>query len=272
MSFNNHKIWFVIPVYLADKDKLVGMVRKLSEFGVVLVNNDNLDYLPKTAENIFQFKQIDNFGYGGAANVGIMYALGKGAEWVVVINQDMTITSEFVSSFIRELSKINGCIAGPFAGRLDTKRYTSILDEKDQHKIFKVDYISGSCMAIHKSVISNIGLFSEQYFMYYEDVDYSLRAKKSGIKLVRLTVDGIVHDHQPVLGLGSYTHQYYLARNHLLFVKRQAPKAVYYRETIRIPKTLFDHNRKGEWGAIKGVQDYLVNRFGKVMEVYDNRG
>jgi hypothetical protein len=57
------------------------------------------------------------------------------------------------------------------------------------------------------------------------------------------------------------TKNYYLARNHLLFVERNAPFSVQLRETLRLPKTLWEHFKKGDRSALKGIKDYLLRKY-----------
>lgn len=215
-----------------------------------------------------------NLGYGGAANKGIRKALKEGAEWAVVMNQDLTISRGGIETFVNTLGKSLPGIAGPFAGSVDRRRWTTILN-KNVTNFFKATpcksqgsglgeryYISGSLMAVHWDVWQRIGGFYEPYFMYYEDVDYCIRAKKAGFPLMHTPIDGIKHNDHPFLGKGSFLHEYYLARNHLLFVERQAPVRVNIYELFRLPKTLYEHIKRRSTGALMGILYYIFRRFG----------
>lgn len=175
-----------------------------------------------------------NRGYGGAANVGIRRALSGGAEWVVVCNQDIALTKKDREILIRTLKKMPPGIVGPDAGSLDPKRWTTILPVTGV-----TDYISGSCIAIHRNVIGKTGYFYEPYFMYYEDADFCVRAKKAGFPLVQIALPGFKH---PRASSGRMK-DYYLFRNHLLFVLRLAPWRVKLHELLRLPKTIYDYWR-----------------------------
>ncbi|MFZ5845239.1 MAG: glycosyltransferase family 2 protein, partial [Patescibacteria group bacterium] len=147
-------------------------------------------------------------------------------------------------------------IVGPFAGSLNPRRWTTIVPSK------RADYISGSCIGIHREVIEKVGYFYEPYFLYYEEVDLCLRAKKQGFLLRWLPIKEISHEESVSLGKGSFLHQYYLSRNHLLFVERQAPFRVKLYEFLRLPKTIYEHYVRKEWGALAGIIDYFLRRFG----------
>lgn len=232
---------FVIVTYRPNKKTLDSLVKTLSGWPVIVIDNTR-----------------DNRGYGGGANVGTRKALKEGAEWVVVMNEDLTFTKRAVGEFTDLLKKSKPAIVGPFGGSLDQNRWTTILPAQ------KMDYISGSCIAIHRDVVGKIGAFFAPYFIYYEEVEYCLRAKRAGFPPRWLPIRGIVHEDSKGFGGGSFLHQYYLARNHLLFVERQAPMRVKLYEFLRLPKTLFEHISRREWGALLGVFHYFIRRFGKL--------
>lgn len=226
--------------------------------------------LPKNNVLIVNNNEGKKVGYGGGANEGIKSALKDGAEWVVVMNQDLKITKEAVDEFSKKLEATAPGIAGPFVGRLDQKRWTTILEnDKDRHASLAMtdsSYISGSFMAIHRKVFEKIGLFYEPYFMYYEDADICIRAKNAGFSLTQIKVKGISHEESTSLGRGSVAHEYYLARNHLLFVERNATTVVKIHEILRIPKTLYEYNKNKNYGALKGMRDYAIRKFGEFKE------
>jgi hypothetical protein len=198
-----------------------------------------------------------NLGYAGGANVGIRKALAGGAQWMVVMNQDLSLTSEAVSKFSLSLTKAPLGIVGPFAGGLDPRRWTTMFPSE------RKEYITGSMIAVHKSVVEKVGFFYEPYFLYYEEVDLCIRAKRAGFQLTHKPIDGISHEESVSLGKGSLAHQYYLARNHMLFIERCAPPQVRLYEYLRLPKTIAEHLGRRERGGALGIRDYLLRRFGQ---------
>lgn len=176
---------------------------------------------------------VKNLGYGGGANLGITRALREGAEWVVVCNQDIALSNKDKELCKKKLMDAEPGVYGPEAGSLDKKRWTTILPAIDSP-----DYISGSCIAIHKKVIEKIGYFYEPYFMYYEDTDFSVRAKIAGFPIRQLVLPDFQHDRTIAKGRRK---KYYLFRNHLLFVLLNAPWSVKLHEFLRLPKTLYDY-------------------------------
>lgn len=244
-------IYFIVVTFDSKKSQIAHLLRQFERKNLKVVENS----------------PCHNLGYGGGANEGIKKALDNGAEWVIVANQDIKITKEAAGEFTKMLETTEPGVAGTFVGRLDPKRWTTILGKEDGFRLDgrndkkPFDYISGSFMAVHKKVIEKIGLFYEPYFMYYEDADLSVRAKKAGFPLTQINVKGIFHEESTSLGRGSPSHEYYLARNHLLFVERNAPTGVKLREFLRMPKTLWEHYKKGNRGALLGIRDYAIRKF-----------
>lgn len=232
---------------------------KLQKLSKNLMFVDNSGFQPSwhILQKLNLMRNDKNFGYGGAANVGIRNVLKYGAEWVVILNQDLQISKNGLRSLEKVIKKSRVGVLGVFAGGFVKTRWTTIFPFTD------ISYISGSCMAIHKDVINSIGYFYEPFFMYYEDADYCVRAKKAGFPLMASSIKGISHDDSFSLGKGSYLHEYYLARNHMLFIERQAPLSVRLYEYVRLPKTLYEHRKQNNKGAIDGIEDYFLRRFGE---------
>lgn len=248
----------VIPIFVTYRLEVKQFI-KLNELWNKVIFVDNSE----TKLSDIRLRQLNiiwnkmNLGYGGGANVGIEQALKLGADWVIIMNQDLTITRKGLERLIDKLTKCEAAIVGPFTGKLDSKRWSTMLPAK------QVDYISGACMAIHREVIEKVGNFYEPYFMYYEDVDYCVEAKKFGFPLIKLTTSDIKHDDSSSLGKGSFLHEYYLSRNHLLFVERQAPPSIKFREWLRLLKTLVEYLIYNNKGGSVGLSDYLLHRFGQ---------
>ncbi len=251
------KIWFIVLTYRPKLKSLIIHLQVFKEFPYVLVDNSEIfNEYPKKIKVVRTGK---NLGYTGGMNRGISYCLSHGADWVIVLNQDVQISKKGITQFCKALQKCDPRIVGPEAGSLDSRRWTTMLASRPGLEAgSRVDYISGSMMAIHREVWEKIGGFYEPYFMYYEDADLCMRAKNLGFPLLQVKVDGFLHE--PGKSLGK---EYYLARNHLLFAKRLAPILVKIHELLRLPKTLMEHNQMENSEAIRGIGDFMAGRFGK---------
>lgn len=211
----NAEVWFVIVTYKSDSVVLGRLLKALQGWPVEVVDNTQ-----------------KNLGFGAAANLGMKKAFAAGAQWAVVMNQDIEVTRKGITQFCAMAQQCDPGIVGPEAGELDTVRWTTTLSFSSG----KLDYISGSLMAIHRDVWEATGGFYEPYFMYYEDVDICVRARKLGFPLQHVSVEGFRHESDG----SNASKEYYLARNHLLFVLRNAPMSVKLYELLRLPKTLWE--------------------------------
>lgn len=254
------RIEFIIVSFYPEKRAFRELLLQLRPFNVTVVDNGGVEEVEISKVEVLQ--NDANLGYGGGANVGIRAAMEKGAEWVVILNQDVVLREKSIHTFIEKLAVSPAGVAGPFAGTLDPARWTTILGKKKSGKM----YISGSVMAIHRDLIEKVGNFYEPYFLYYEEVDLCMRAVQNGFALTHLPVSGISHKESVSLGVGSLAHEYYLARNHMLFVQRCAPWLVKLHELARLPKTYMEHKKNGNLGALRGMRDFLLRKFGPLEE------
>lgn len=251
---NSPEIVFVIIGFHPDQEVLVALLTALSSYPIVVVNNGKVGQI--NMHDVTVVGGGKNLGFAGGANLGMKTAFAKNAEWVVICNQDLVATRVGIDMFVATLKSTAAGIAGPFAGGLDRNRMTTMIPSD------RADYITGSCIAIHKDVYASVGTFYEPYFLYYEEVDYCLRAKRKGFPITHIPVDAITHDESMTLGNNTLAHQYYLSRNHLLFVERLALVRIECYEFIRMPLTIVEHIRRKQWGALQGIRDYFLRRFG----------
>ena len=232
-------------------------MRNLVDHQVVVVDNTPDSPRKKYVSTDIVFTS-ENLGYTGGMNRGMEFCFRRGAEWVILVNDDLNLSSGSASQFVAKLKKIPHGVAGPFRGRLDPGRWTSVYPVNSG----TFDYLSGSFMAIHKNVIKRVGYFWEPYFIYYEDVELCQRAKRAGFPLVYIPLKA-THVDTTTIQRGSLAHEYYLARNHLLFVERNAPAMVKVHEFLRLLKTFYEHRDRGNPGGEQVVRDYMLRRFGR---------
>lgn len=122
-----------------------------------------------------------------------------------------------------------------------------------------IDFASGACLLLKKSVLKKLGLFDERYFLYFEDADLSQKIIKAGYALLYEPNAVLWHNNAGSSSSGSELHDYFLTRNRMLFGMKFAPlkiKALLLRESIRLLKN-------GRRWQKKGIKDYYLRRFGK---------
>lgn len=111
----------------------------------------------------------------------------------------------------------NGGIIHPTFTKARLKDYGKELKDLKEIRPFETDYVSGTCLLVSPEAISKIGLMPEDYFLYYEDTDWSLKAARRGVKRVIVPDSIIWHKKSSSTKEFSYSYIYYHTRNGLWF-------------------------------------------------------
>jgi len=269
---------------------------------VVVVDNGSEDGSVEKIKNqkskIKIIENKENLGFAQGNNVGIRFLLGIDSstgvslrhrripKYILILNPDTQINKNTIPNLLKTMDEDKKIgIAGPkilfpsppgrdfriwsCGGVIDKNRFSAGLiglgevDRGQYDKIKEVDFISGTAMMVRREVFQRCGLFNPLYFIYYEDVELNLKAQRLGFKTVFVSSAEIVHRESSSIGKNSSTQEYYMARNHLLFVERNAPFLIKVRELLRLPKTLYEHWQKREKYALLGIGDYFLRRLGK---------
>ena len=268
-----------------------------SNYKIVVVDNgsedDSVFEVKKQFSNIKIIENEKNLGFSGGNNVGIKYAINNGAHYVLLINNDTTVEKDFLNELVEigESDEKIGVLGSKiyfhsepnriwFAGGkvnwLKNKGTHIGLDQIDNgqyDEIKEMDYLTGCCLLIKREVIEKIGVLSEDYFLYYEDTDFSLRAKNADYKIVYVPKSKIYHKISRSTKPGSSNYIYYHSRNGLVMAKRTGSllsKIVLCPYCIllslkQIIKIIFMPKKK-EWAlaVLKGEKDFILGKMGKV--------
>lgn len=258
-SLTFKKIAVIIITYKFPKQKIKKLLDGLKEIGI-------------NSENIFvKDNTNDNIGYAGGINV-ILGKILKKYEYFLVLNPDITIKNDFLTPLANTLEKNEIDIVGPIIytdngkiwgseGIIDKKRYSASMSTKVLKKTTFVDFVPGTAFLTKKEVFQKIGFFEEKYFLYYDEVDFCVRARRAGFRLAVNPNSTIVHFGSYTVGKNSNSMIYYMARSHMYFLEKFAPNDIKIREFIRLPKTLWQaKNRPYE---LYGILDYFFRKSGR---------
>lgn len=270
------EVCFIVVTFNPDCRRLQKLINSLKGYSVVIV--DNTEKYENSLQTLIKDKKFivrsdielisipQNHGYAAAINS----AMGKapGFPWHIILNDDIELNPQAVNIFLDKLLALPPSVAGVFKGSLDKRRWSTIYSDLNTGSGSNdPDYVSGEFFAVHRDVYEAVGNFFEPYFLYYEEVDFCRRAVNAGFPIKHIDVAGIRHKHKEIPDrLGKCAKEYYLARNHLLFVERLAPFTVKVHELLRILWTYRQHLQKAEFGALAGVKSYVFRRFGKLKE------
>ncbi len=268
------------------------------ELEVVIIDNGSRDVFKAEAKDYKNFplhivRSEENLGFAGGQNLGIKYALSKGADFVLVLNNDVMLDKEFLVNLLATFSQKNDCaVVCPkiyFAkgyefhkdrykddergkviwyagGVMDWKNviaYHKGVDKVDKgqfNKVSETEFATGCCMMVKKDVFDSVGFFDEKYFLYYEDSDFSMRAKAKGINIYFQPESVIWHlNAGSAGGSGSSLQDYYITRNRLLFGLKYAGVRAKF-ALIRESAKLLIRGRRWQKRA---VFDYYLGNLGK---------
>lgn len=212
---------------------------------VIVVDNDSKDGSVDLLREQFGNK-IDlmlsrkNLGFSGANNIGIEKALRNGSDYIVLLNNDTIIDKDLISNMIKAAKEENDAIISPKIYYYDNKdiiwsagadmrwkkgvtdqRGINQKDDGSFDKREEVEFGTGCCLLIPSKVISDVGLLSDDYFLYYEDTDYCMRVRAKGYKIVYEPTAVLYHKVSASTG-GEVSpgYIYYNTRNRLIFNER----------------------------------------------------
>jgi GT2 family glycosyltransferase len=173
------------------------------EHEILIIDNNSTDQtkiLIKGFPNSVRLAEnTENLGYAKALNLGLRTSLG---EFILFINPDVIIESDSLLpmiNFMRANPKagICGCklLNGDGSPQYSTGSFPTLFSTIYRialprrmrkynlwgySKVRECDWVTGAFMLIRNTLIDSVGYLDENYFMYYEDVDYCLQAKKLG--------------------------------------------------------------------------------------------
>lgn len=234
----------------------------------------------------------ENLGYAGGNNAGLKYTYKDGSDYMILLNNDVILPRDLLIKLIKtaKRDKEIGILAPKMyfaegyefykdryrkedlgkviwyaGGFIDWKNVSVVhrgVDEVDRgqyNKEEEVDSANGACLLIKKDVIKNIGFLNDKYFMYWEDADFCLRAKRFGWKIFYTPTTCLWHKVSQSSGIGSELNDYFLTRNRMIFGMKYASlwtKFALFRESIKL---LF----KGRKWQKTGIRDFYLGRWGK---------
>ncbi len=209
--------------------------------------------IEKNLDNPIIFIQTgENLGFAGGNNVGIRYALGKNDfEYVWLLNNDTVIRRDTLSKLINcaqskdesygmfgttllyyDEPDLVQALGGTFNRFFATGKHKYAHQKfelvKNNKDIQKFDYIIGASLLLTKKFIKEVGLLSEDYFIYYEEIDLALRAKRKSFKMF-ICLDSIVYHKESVTikknekQISTFS-DYYRVKNRIKLTKKHNPQ------------------------------------------------
>lgn len=204
-------------------------------------DDNSLEIFEKTIPQVPIMALPENLGFAKGANIGLRYAVHNNFEYALLINNDAFPDTDMLTRLYKEIEPDIALLSPKifyefepnriwFAGG---QRHPSLLEVRNRgqgeldgpnwHTSQDVDYLLGTCLLINLPLASQLNFFDERYFMYYEDLDLSLRCQLAGYRL-RMVADAHLYHRVSVSSGGEDTpaRTYMLAKSSILFFHRHA--------------------------------------------------
>ncbi len=239
VNFNQHS---VTEAFLDS----VAANENLDELQVIVVDNgSSINHVPKW---INQYPSVNfmrseiNLGFAGGNNLALTKAEGH---YLFFVNNDTELTSGLVEKLVSILDRHPGVgMVSPkiryydkpnmiqYAGFTPMNFYTcrnkcigQFEDDKGQYDSAtgQTGYIHGAAMMVRRTAIEKAGPMAENFFLYFEEIDWCERIKRAGFELWIEPRALIYHKESVSVGNKSALKEYFMNRNRILFIRKNAP-------------------------------------------------
>jgi len=279
MENKNYPLVTIITVVYGQLEVTADMLKSLMNITypnieTIVVDNASPNCNPKTLKD--RFPSIDlienrqNLGFAGANNIGIIKAKGK---YVLLLNNDTIVDRGFLEPLVRKFESNDhiGAVSPKirFFSAPDTIQFVGMTTmnpysisnqsigycakdtgqyENDQ----KTYFAHGAAMMVPMKVIKEVGLMSDIYFLYYEELDWGLRIRNAGYEIFYVHDSLIYHKESMTTGVMSPLKIYYLNRSRILYMRRNIHGSIFlvslfYLMLISVPKNVLLRLVKGEF-------------------------
>ncbi|MBO0320978.1 glycosyltransferase [Muricauda sp. CAU 1633] len=182
-------------------------------------------------EKIILVKAIQNKGFAAANNIALEHLRSNQmGNYIWLLNNDTVVAPHSLDSLIdahntTKADLIGSCLYEYYerdAIQSVGGTYTPILGRIQLKKNFgdKCDYPIGASMFITRQFLDEVGLMCEDYFLFFEEYDWVLRAKRKGLEFYNEDRSKIYHKGSAAIGNASLLADFYSIKSKILFNKR----------------------------------------------------
>ncbi|MGB9694173.1 MAG: glycosyltransferase family 2 protein [Fervidobacterium sp.] len=257
-------------------------------YWIIVVDNASVDGTAEIVKKLFPSVRLmrnkDNLGYTGGVNKGIECALEQNCDYILVLNDDVVVDPDFLKNLVNVACfdpKIGlvapklACFENPDKLYNEYGKYNFYLgigyQPLSRINIPKeIDLIPGASFLIKREVIQKIGLMDENFFLYFDEGDLCLRAKKAGYKIMYVPTAKAYHKvSQSFSGWANPVVLYYSTRNELLLALKHLNFPLFMllwtpRFALRILRYLIaTRDLKLARFIIRGFLDFSEAKFGR---------
>lgn len=221
---------------------------------IIIVDNASTDNSVSEIKKLFPkltfVENSQNYGFAKGNNLGIKKALELRADFVMLLNNDTVLEKNSIQGLIeasekypdysvfapkiyfekgfefhkdRYIESERGKVIWYAGGKIDWNNIygkhigIDIVDNGEFDKFCETEFATGAAVMIKKEVFAKAGFLDEDYYLYYEDTDFSVRAKNLGFKILFVPDSLVWHKNAGSSASGSTLQDYYITRNRLIF-------------------------------------------------------
>ncbi|HTY10696.1 MAG TPA: glycosyltransferase family 2 protein [Bacteroidota bacterium] len=288
--------YVIVLVNYNNWSDTVECVRSLGQGGVgddsiLIIENgstdNSFDKLSECLSSVKVLHNDHNLGFSGANNIGIRYAADRSAEYVILLNNDTLVEQNAIVTLLRQMDHHTNASIGTglityypekkkiwYAGGklvgwrgLAVHRYrdesVDVGSAKKEPEF--VTFASGCYLCLRVADLPRLGFLDERFFLYLEDIEYSARAVKNGLRLLYVPSSVIYHKCRGERLLKAQT-LYYAVRNRNLLIDTSFPLIAkcYFYFVIRLKMTVWYFTDRMLYEASrKGLRDFKKNIVGQ---------
>ena len=291
---NEYKLSIITINYNGFKDtcELIETIPFNEEMEVIVVDNaskrDEASIISERYPQVKVIRSPKNLGFAGGNNLGIKEANGK---YILLINNDTYFKEFNIVTLIKRLESTGNigivCPKLRFAwgnNPIQFAGYTTLSNitvrneaigfgEEDQGQYdtaHPTPYAHGAAMLIKREALQRVGLMPGCFFLYYEEIDWSMMFARAGYEIWYDPACTVYHKESQTTGQNSPLRTYYIARNRLLLVKRNYKglnKYLSYTYLIGVVairdiiKYTLSRQAKLRKAVLKGLWDFANSKF-----------
>ncbi len=245
---------------------------------IIVVDNgsepENESRIRAAFPNVRLIRSEKNLGFAGGNNLAVQQAKGR---FLFFVNNDTVFTPGLIPTLIETFEK--NPRAGVVCPQINYYEPSSLIQfagftpinfitcrnrcigakERDngqwRNQILPTAFPHGAAMMVKREVVEKAGGMDEQFFLYFEEMDWAEKIKNLGYELLVNTHALIYHKESVSTGKNSPLKEYFMVRNRILFIRRNAPPLkrllfYCYFTAVVAPKTLAGYFLKGEWKLV----------------------
>lgn len=258
----------------------VGRFYRAGDVEVILVDNgaseDQAHLFKPYFENLQYIRSAKNLGFAGGNNLGIKQAK---SDYILLLNNDTEIHEGCLETMQAELNaneKIG--LLSPLLLYFDQKdlvQYAGFTplnyitgrneiigalahDNGQFNESYATGFCHGAAVMCRRADLNKAGLMDENYFLYYEELDWCEKFKRLGKEIWFTGKTRVYHKESVSVGKESPLKVYFMTRNRMLFIRKNTGWttailfSIYY-TLIACPKAVIGYLLQGQANLVKAV-------------------